>query len=630
MGKEIDNSYLLKLTPTQFEEYLKTKFVNAEKTQSASIFAEISSERAAALEYFEETNSETGELEVNAKVDKNITAEDKASTTSFIDTLKAFFGIEGVKDKADTNNDGKVDDKEMKKFLSNIQGLDGDSSNLSMSDFEYALNTMGIDIKKLEDQKKAEEAELKQTLKEMNAEDQYENVANQPSYNRNTANQNGVGSYSGKDVSDAQALADAITPGNTIEELQSQKTTLESEIATKKEEVAQINSGESPALKSASDNVDTLKDSMDKAVKEDENLTKEQKEQHTKLMSSIQANDQAVAENTTAITTTEASISELNNSVSTLESSLSSLPQPTGKEEDKEKDASISARQSELKSQIDSKKQELDAKNTELNDLKTKKAELDKEKAELAKQKTALDAELLEKASKPTQDAIKAYNKAKEDFEALKSTELSKAQMDLDSKIKSLNEIDSKIQEKQNKKAEGLSFDFDENMTDAQKAEMQKFKDNFEKNKEKYEQVSKVTGIPAELIAALHWRESSGNFNTYMHNGDPLKDNSGNPIPTTHVPAGVLCNSWEESAIDALSGKNKQGLTSDSTDLNAYYEFAERYNGLGYRNKGVPSPYVWSGTSNYEQGKYVADGKYDPTVKDKQLGVAVMLKEIMS
>lgn len=32
----------------------------------------------------------------------------------------------------------------------------------------------------------------------------------------------------------------------------------------------------------------------------------------------------------------------------------------------------------------------------------------------------------------------------------------------------------------------------------------------------------KRTGVPARPIAALHWRESSGNFNTYLHQGAPL------------------------------------------------------------------------------------------------------------
>ncbi|MCX5921316.1 MAG: hypothetical protein NTW61_08385 [Candidatus Melainabacteria bacterium] len=53
--------------------------------------------------------------------------------------------------------------------------------------------------------------------------------------------------------------------------------------------------------------------------------------------------------------------------------------------------------------------------------------------------------------------------------------------------------------------------------------------------------------------------------------------------------------------------------------------FAELYNGTGYEDKGVPSPYVLAGTSAYQKGKYVADGQYDPNHVDEQLGVATLM-----
>lgn len=154
-------------------------------------------------------------------------------------------------------------------------------------------------------------------------------------------------------------------------------------------------------------------------------------------------------------------------------------------------------------------------------------------------------------------------------------------------------------------------------------------------NKARYEQVAQKTGVPWKLIAALHYRESTCNFNTYMHNGDPLRDGSGNSIPTTHVPRGLLFNSWESSAIDALTKrtgdmKNKLGIDQNNPDLAKYAAFAERYNGLGYRNQHpeTVSPYVYSGTNLYIRGKYASDGKYDPNLKDKQLGVVTMVMSL--
>jgi lysozyme family protein len=42
----------------------------------------------------------------------------------------------------------------------------------------------------------------------------------------------------------------------------------------------------------------------------------------------------------------------------------------------------------------------------------------------------------------------------------------------------------------------------------------------------------------------------------------------------------------------------------------------------------IPSPYLWSGTTVYERGKYVADGRFSAIAVDKQIGCAAILKEL--
>jgi lysozyme family protein len=171
------------------------------------------------------------------------------------------------------------------------------------------------------------------------------------------------------------------------------------------------------------------------------------------------------------------------------------------------------------------------------------------------------------------------------------------------------------------------------------------FLEIYEENREKYEEVAQATDLPPMLIAALHYRESSMNFNRYMHNGDPLGS------ATTHVPAGILFGQgqWVESAIHALGGEIKDnrgrssltafrdlkeslGLTADSTDLGAMMAFAERYNGLGYRFRGnnVRSPYVYAGTNLNTRGMYVADHQYDPNKRDMRLGVGAMCMSVLA
>lgn len=163
----------------------------------------------------------------------------------------------------------------------------------------------------------------------------------------------------------------------------------------------------------------------------------------------------------------------------------------------------------------------------------------------------------------------------------------------------------------------------------AQQYDMSHFLINWEENRHRYETVSAATNMPAEMIAALHWRESSADFNTYLHQGDPLGR------PAVNVPNNIpVFYEWEEAAIHALSmdyHKNRQEdleITAETRNPNALASYAETYNGLGYYGMGMPSPYVYAGTDQYVSGKYVSDGSFNRNVVDQQLGVMPMLGAI--
>jgi|GEM_PF-2634427 len=157
--------------------------------------------------------------------------------------------------------------------------------------------------------------------------------------------------------------------------------------------------------------------------------------------------------------------------------------------------------------------------------------------------------------------------------------------------------------------------------------ELSGFMKHWEKHRARYEKVAAKVDLPAPLIAALHWRESSGSFKKYLHQGDPLGK------PAVRVPKNIpVFHTWEPAAVHALNMKKsnarKLAMNQQTKDLAALATYAEMYNGLGYHNKGKPSPYVFAGTNKYEKGKYVKDGKYDPNVKDKQVGVMAMWQAV--
>lgn len=158
-----------------------------------------------------------------------------------------------------------------------------------------------------------------------------------------------------------------------------------------------------------------------------------------------------------------------------------------------------------------------------------------------------------------------------------------------------------------------------------QRAATKTIVDKLTKNLDQYQAVAAAIGCPWWFVAIIHSRESSGNFKTHLHNGDPLTKR------TTHVPAGrPVAGSppftWVESALDALRMAAFDKVPSWEA-ARCLYEW-ERYNGWGYFGK-INSPYVWSFTTLYDKGKYVADGVFDPETVDKQCGAAAMLKMLV-
>jgi lysozyme family protein len=140
----------------------------------------------------------------------------------------------------------------------------------------------------------------------------------------------------------------------------------------------------------------------------------------------------------------------------------------------------------------------------------------------------------------------------------------------------------------------------------------------------RYSAVGKHMGVPWYFIAAIHGLEASFNFRAHLHNGDfPLTRR------TRQVPAGrplvwLPPSDWEASAADALRLLGFAGQTDWSLPRTLYR--LEAYNGFGYRRARRPSPYLWSFSTLYDRGKFVADGRYDPRARSQQCGAAVMLK----
>ena len=140
--------------------------------------------------------------------------------------------------------------------------------------------------------------------------------------------------------------------------------------------------------------------------------------------------------------------------------------------------------------------------------------------------------------------------------------------------------------------------------------------------KPRYQAVEAKTGVPWFVIAGLHQRESDADFTTYLGNGEPL-NRVTHLVPKGRGPFAT----WEAGAIDALAldGLNQ---VKEWTPARACYE-TEKFNGFGYRRRGIWSPYLWSFSNHYSRGKYVADGQFSADAVDQQCGAIPVMKRLM-
>jgi lysozyme family protein len=151
--------------------------------------------------------------------------------------------------------------------------------------------------------------------------------------------------------------------------------------------------------------------------------------------------------------------------------------------------------------------------------------------------------------------------------------------------------------------------------------------DRIAANHSRYTAVAEEVGIPWYVVAVIHNMEASLAFDRHLHNGDPLG------ARTVHVPPGRPATgtppyTWEESAVDALRF-DRLDRWRDWSIAGTLFKL-EGFNGFGYRNKhpDVLTPYLWSFSTHYTRGKFVADGRFSDTAVSDQCGAAVLLRRL--
>jgi lysozyme family protein len=149
---------------------------------------------------------------------------------------------------------------------------------------------------------------------------------------------------------------------------------------------------------------------------------------------------------------------------------------------------------------------------------------------------------------------------------------------------------------------------------------------------------SDIVAVPWWFIAIVSEREYGGppRWDRQLGQGDHLDQRSHN------VPAGMgpyLAHpgdvtpghdAWTRCCVEVLANSAPFAAKWTLWTAGGVLTLWEEYNGLGYAARGIPSPYVWSGTDQYDAGKFVADHVFDPKRVDVQEGCAPILSMMMA
>lgn len=385
----------------------------------------------------------------------------KFSALEFV--LKTFLSIDKIKNLADKDGDGKITAEEAKAYITELAGKDGNIEDISLEDFEAILKENNINLEELNNEtydvtpedphnSNANTGQIQET----------QGVANtQPTAVQSSGEASAVSSAP---VSDNTAPQPKTIDNMSLSELQSEKTNRENTLKEKQSAVNAVNNGSNEKVKAAKTTADKAKAEYEKAIKEDDGAKKFAK-QILNNNSKIEKNQAALDKNDTEITKKESDISNQENTLENLRSSLtaltdalSSLPAPTGKEEDKDKDAKIKAKKDELQKNIAAKKNEvskqekqLEKLKKELEKLKENKTKLETEKKSLMEEKSKLDEQVKKNCSEATKGKLEAFNKAQQNVDKVKTQELTKAKSELKTAQDKVKEVDKKITEAKNR-----------------------------------------------------------------------------------------------------------------------------------------------------------------------------------
>lgn len=385
-------------------------------------------------------------------------------------------GYDKFFDLIDSNNDGKLSEDE----IGTVSGSDDNVDNLSYQDIEKLIEEN--DLETTDNKEKVDEDieftqlvdKLKDALGFNNEEQPLQQAQTTPSYAPSGGYSTGgsSGGYSSGGTSSGGVSSGGSTSGVTglgakedldasIQELEQQKATKESDLETLNGELSSVYEGSDESVKEA-------KDAMDEAEEEYKELLADEAESNEEVKAAkdelenkekeieeneedIKEADLKLTETQEQITTKEDEISSLKSDKSALESSLASVKSTkvTKNNEDE-----INSKIAELEEKIAAKDNEIQTAEDELADLKEDEKEaqeaLDdaKELNETLKgERDDIEEKIKGLVSDKTKEALEKYQDLRSEYETAKETAITDKKTEITAVQDEITTLETKISE---------------------------------------------------------------------------------------------------------------------------------------------------------------------------------------
>lgn len=335
--------------------------------------------------------------DIDSVLGENATPDQKA----LAQVVKALLEVDDIKEKADVDGSGKIEQAEALEFLKSAMAFDGDLTNLTMDDLDALVEKMNIDLS----------ANWDEAINEA-VQDKIEDVADK-------ATQAIQSSPVGNAISNAASrINNAINGGSSANK--NNKTAQQSETpeAIKKqieEKQGDIKDIEAKAEEEVAEQEKLKEETMKKAGVSDEELKayKEKEaeigKQITEKETAIKEKDSLISDKESSVSSNESYISSLASQISANESKLSSISGDDDNAASKKQE--INSKISNLKAEQSKKEEENTKLKQEIETAKKEKTTLEQEKQKLEQEKQKLLSDSL--------DASKGFGKGVGSSEAV-------------------------------------------------------------------------------------------------------------------------------------------------------------------------------------------------------------------